>query len=193
MKRILIVLMILVLSVSMIACAGNTTPPAENPPVETPTETPTEKPPVEEPEPTEETREVTLYFANEEYVQTGDESLEKLIPEVREIELKDMTIEEAVVRELLVGPESEGVRTVIPETANLLGVEVNNGTANVDFAREGLHGGSLEETFTINQIVASLTELESVDRVQFLIDGQVEDSLMGHYDISTPFQAPIGE
>lgn len=193
MKRILTVLMILVLSISIVACTSDTKPPAETPAPETPTETPIEEPPVEKPEPVEETSQVTLYFANEEYVQSGDESLEKLVAEVRDIEIKDVTLEEAVVRELLAGPDLEGVRTVIPGTANLLGVNVEDKTAYVDFAREGMHGGSLEETFTINQIVASLTELDSVDRVQFLIDGEVEDSLMGHYDISKPFEAPIGE
>jgi hypothetical protein len=45
----------------------------------------------------------------------------------------------------------------------------------------------MQETFTINQVVASLVGLESVDRVQFLLDGKKGDSLMGHYSIEEPF------
>ena len=51
-----------------------------------------------------------------------------------------------------------------------------------------MFGGSLQESFTISQIVKSLTELSSVNRVQFLIDGKKEESLMGHFDISKPFE-----
>ncbi len=188
MKRKIVLLIILILSISIVACKKETPPPAESPETENPVETP-----VEEPAPTKETAEVVLYFANEEYVQTGNESLEKLVPENITIEIGTSTLEEAIVKELLAGPKSEGVRSVIPQSANLLGVEVKDGTAFVNFAREGMNGGSLQETFTINQIVASLTNLENVDRVQFLIDNEVGDSLMGHYDISKPFEKPIGE
>ncbi len=193
MKKTLVILIILALSIGIVACSNKTNPPAETPGPETPIETP-QVPSEEVPEgPEGQTVDVVLYFVNDEYIQTGDESLEKLVAENRTIEIGDVTLEEAIIRELLVGPKSQGLRTVIPESANLLAVNVENKTASVDFAREGMNGGSLEETFTINQIVASLRELDSVDRVQFLIDGQVTDSLMGHYDISKPFESPIGE
>ena len=123
-----------------------------------------------DPTPNTDSQEVTLYFANKAYVETGDESLEKLISETREIEFGDISLEEAVVRELIKGPENTELYTEIPTSAKLLGVELTDGTAFVNFAQEGLNGGSLQETFTINQIVSSLVDLEGVDRVQFLID-----------------------
>lgn len=186
MKKILALLMVLVLAMGVVACTNDEeAPPAEDPVVETPVEEPNEEEPAKE---DEEANEVTLYFANEEYVETGDESLEKLVPETRELDNTDDNLEEAIVKALMEGPETEGAITVIPSTAVLNGVEVTDGTAYVDFARDGMNGGSLQETYTINQIVASLTELDEVDRVQFLIDGEKGDSLMGHYSIDEPFE-----
>ncbi len=79
---------------------------------------------------------------------------------------------------------------MIPTSIKLLGVEVSNGTAFVNFSQEGLFGGSMEEYFTVNQIVGSLLELNNIDRVQFLIDGgEKAESLMGHFDISEPFES----
>jgi len=182
MKKIMMLLMIMVLSIGLVACKTQAPIDSEPGPV---VEEPVEEPVVEEVE------EVTLYFANEEYIQTGNESLEKMIPEKRTIDIKDISIEEAVIMELMNGPKSDGVRTVIPASATLLSVETTDGTAFVDFSSEGMNGGSLEETYTINQIVASLVDLDTVDRVQFLVDGQLGDSLMGHYSIEEPFEKPV--
>ncbi len=136
-------------------------------------------------------KEVTLYFANGEYIETGDESLEKLIGEKRVIEYKDIPLEEAIIKELIKGPEDDKLDTVIPPDVKLLDVKVTDGTAYVNFAGEGLHGGSMEETFTLNQIIKTLIELDNVEKVQFLIDGEKAESLMGHYEILEPFEEVI--
>lgn len=193
MKKIITLLMILVLSISLVACKTQETPPAEDPVVENPGVDPGDNDEVVDPTPSTDSKEVVLYFINEEYIETGDESLEKLLPESRTIEVGNISLEEGIVKALMAGAESEGLTTVIPSTAKLLGVEVADGTAFVNFSREGMNGGSLQETLTINQIVASLTELDTVDRVQFLIDGQKGDSLMGHYGLEEPFDKPIGQ
>ena len=142
-----------------------------------------------EPLPENTEREVTLYFANSLYVETGDESKEELIAEKRNLKIDDIiSIEEAIVRELMKGTDNKDLETEIPKTANLIDVKVSNKTAYVNFAREGMHGGSLQEGFTISQIVKSLLELDEINKVQFLIDGKAEESLMGHFDISKPFE-----
>jgi len=148
-----------------------------------------EKNQVVEPTPKTDSEEVILYFANNEYINTGDESLEKLIPEKRIVEYGDISLEEVIVKELMKGPKKDNLSTVIPTSIKLLGVEVSNGTAFVNFSQEGLFGGSMEEYFTVNQIVGSLLELNNIDRVQFLIDGEKAESLMGHFDISEPFES----
>src|SRR5690606_26893905 len=117
-----------------------------------------EKNQVVEPTPKTDSEEVILYFANNEYINTGDESLEKLIPEKRIVEYGDISLEEVIVKELMKGPKKDNLSTVIPTSIKLLGVEVSNGTAFVNFSQEGLFGGSMEEYFTVNQIVGSLLE-----------------------------------
>lgn len=133
-------------------------------------------------------KEVILYFANKEYIETGDESLEQLVPEKRIVKYGDISLEEAIIKELMKGPENDKLNTVIPTTIKLINVEVSDSIAFVNFAQEGLYGGSMEEDFTISQIVNSLLELDNVDKVQFLIDGEKAESLMGHFDVQEPFE-----
>ena len=131
--------------------------------------------------------EIVLYFSNNEYIETGNEDLDKVLPEKRTIEYNNMELEEAIVRELLKGPESKELSTSIPDTVELLDVKVEDKTAFVNLSEEGLNGSSLQEDLTIRQIVNSLVELDSVDKVQFLINGEESESLMGHLDITEPF------
>ena len=92
------------------------------------------------------------------------------------MEYGDISLEEVIVKELMKGPKNDNLNTVIPSSVKLLGVEVSDGTAFVNFSQEGLFGGSMQEDFTITQIVNSLLELDSVERVQFLIDGEKVES-----------------
>lgn len=193
MKKYITILLIIVMAFSIIGCAKNEEP-EENITENTPNESVEEEEQAEDeekivdPTPNNEEIDVTLYFANKEYVNTGDESLEKLITEKRTIEYGNISLEEAIVKELMKGPESDELSNSIPSNVTLLGVEVADGTAFVNFSQEGLYGGSMQEDFTIAQIVNSLLELDSVNRVQFLIDGEKAESLMGHFSIMDPFE-----
>lgn len=141
-----------------------------------------------EPSPKTDEKEVTLYFVNKKYAETGDEKLEKLIAEKRVVKYGDISLEEAVVRELMKGTENTELATEIPSSAKLINVEVSDGTAFVNFAQEGMYGGSFQEIFTISQIVNSLLNIESVKKVQFLIDGKKAETLMGHVSITGSFE-----
>lgn len=212
MKKSLLLIFILVLSLVFVACATenpNEDLTDQGPIVEDPipeddedTDDDTDDEDVDEdvddeenqvvdPTPETYTETVTLYFVSNSYIMTGDETGEVMVSEEREVEYDDTSLEEAVVRALMDGPEdSETMETLIPESVTLSSVEIEDGTAFVDFDREGLSGGSMQESFTIRQIVDSLIELATVDRVQFLVDGQKDESLMGHIEISEPF---VGE
>lgn len=130
---------------------------------------------------------VVLYFANKEYIETGNESLEKLIGEKRIVEYNSDNLEESIIKELKKGPKSDKLETVIPDTIKILDIKVSNNTAFVNFDKKGLSGGSMEEDFILGQIMDSLFELDHIDKVQFLINGEKAESLMGHFDISNPF------
>jgi len=137
-------------------------------------------------------KEVTLYYSNTKYAETADESLEKVLPIKKKIILDSKSIYAAVLNELKNDPVGvEGLKTQIPKNAKLLGVEVKEGIAYVDFSSEGLNGGSLQEMLAIAQIVKTLTEMEGIKGVQFLVDGSKTDMFMGHADISKPFYKMI--
>lgn len=135
----------------------------------------------------EKVKEVVLYFANKEYIETGNESLEKFIGEKRTVEYENMSLEEAIIEELKKGPKKSESETVIPETITILDVKVSNGIAFVNFDKKGLSGGSMEEDFVLGHIMDTLFELDHINKVQFLINGEKAESLMGHFDISEPF------
>jgi len=138
---------------------------------------------------------VDLCYVNNEYVTTGDEDVSALLyypnhhmfaPEGKQY----FTLLDVVLREDQLGVEH--IVTMIDDRIQFHSVEVKDRTAFVDIAGEGLSGGSLEEGLLISQIVSALRgSFEEIDRVQFLIDGKVPETLMGHYDTTQPYETGI--
>ncbi|RDV83393.1 GerMN domain-containing protein [Ammonifex thiophilus] len=146
---------------------------------------PEERPKVEAPQPpsVEPSRKVTLYFA--------DKEARYLIPEEREVKVGRQPLERVVVEELLRGPASPELCPTIPKGTRLLSLEVKDGIAYVDFSREfklNHPGGSAAEIMTLYSVVDSLAHLGTVKRVQFLLEGQKKDSILGHLDTSLPLE-----
>lgn len=137
------------------------------------------------PTPARQTIQATLYFVNADYVTTGDERLPKVKPVRRVLNISRLPHAEAVVRALMKKPESRGFSTAL-EGLTLLEVRTEGDTAFVNFSSTGLNGGSLEERLVIEQVVRSLTLLRGVRNVQFLVDGQKRETLMGHMDARSP-------
>lgn len=136
--------------------------------------------------------EVELYFGNQEYIITGDESLDKLKDAYKTV--INSTKEDvyfATVQELRTIPE-EDYDTALTENVKLNDVHLEGNTIIVDFDSIGLNGGSLSETFLITQIVETLrNSFDEVKKVQFLVDGEQVESLMGHVDASKPFEEGV--
>lgn len=125
---------------------------------------------------------IILYFS--------DEQAMYLMPEIRQVE-KDKPIEKIIVEQLIEGPKKDGLYPTIPEGTSLISIEVKDGTAYVNFSEElktNHRGGSSGEAMTINSVVNSLTELDDIDRVMFLIEGKEEESLAGHYIFNEAFE-----
>ncbi len=191
MKRVVIFLLLIALILSLAACKKKTEDLPEEEPtelIEEITDEIEESSDAEESEEVEEEEEeikVILFFTNKNYIETGDESTKKLLPEYRNIS-RDRVLEEAIIEELIEGPIKDRSVTLIPNTVQLIDVKVEDGTAYVNFKEEGLRGSSTQETFTIMQIAASLLQLDHVEQVQFLVEGEVVESLMGHVDTTEP-------
>lgn len=119
-----------------------------------------------------EIHDVTLYFTKD--------NTNKLYPEKRSIKITDQRpLAQHVVQELINGPKTEGLLSCVSNSSTLLSVTISDNKCYVDFKNGFLskNSGSTEhKLLTIYSIVNSLTELDSVGRVQFLIDGKRVDA-----------------
>lgn len=117
---------------------------------------------------TSETREITLYFA--------DKNTNKLVPELRTIKATDqLPLAQYVITELIHGTENENYNNVLDPETILIGVNITDNICFVNFRSNFISrntGSKEEELLTVYSVVNSLTELDSIGRVQFLIDGK---------------------
>ncbi len=124
---------------------------------------------------------VTLYFAND--------TAEGLTTERRDIKIPaSSTLEKAVVEELIKGPKNAGSISIIPAETKVLSVETKNGVCFVNLSKEFVdkyQGGTAGEILTIYPVVNSLTELDGIGSVQFLIEGEKRETF-AHIAISEP-------
>jgi germination protein M len=133
------------------------------------------------------TVEILLYF--------GDDQALYLLPEKRNIKIdEDFTDEmlaSSIINELIAGPDNKDLRPTIPEESKLLSLKIEDGIALADFSEEiksNHWGGSAGETMTLSSIANTLTELDSIDKVQLLIEGKAVETLAGHWDTSQPLE-----
>ena len=125
---------------------------------------------------------VTLYFS--------DEAAMYLVPEARTAAVVDNSIEKTVITELMKGPNDKSHHPTIPDGTKLLSVETKDGICFVNFSQEFISkhsGGSSGEYMTVYSIVNSLTELEHIQKVQFLIEGNKLE-VFKHMVFNEPFE-----
>ena len=80
-----------------------------------------------------------------------------------------------------------GLRTVLPENTTI-DLDISKGLARIDLSKEVLNmADAAAETNMIEAIVQTLTEFDTVDRVEFLIDGQKRDTLTHGTKVSGTF------
>lgn len=88
------------------------------------------------------------------------------------------------VKQLLAGPTDEetvaDVGTVIPAGTRFLALDIDGGTATVDLTSEYESGGGSASMFArLAQVVYTLTEFPTVERVSFMLDGEPVDVFSG--------------
>lgn len=129
-----------------------------------------------------EPEEVILYFSDEEEL--------TLVPEIRKIQVKQSkTLETQIVEQLILGPKDESNFATIPSETKIRNIKTEDGICYVDLSSDFINkqtGGSTSEVFAIYSIVNSLTELQQVNKVQFLIEGEKVSDYKGNLDISKP-------
>ncbi len=135
------------------------------------------------PEPTESKEKLSLYF--------GDQDAMYLVLEEREVVKGSKSLETVIIEELTRGPVNQGLQKTIPQEAKLLSVNVVDGVAYLNFSREfqSKHpGGTAGEIMTLYSITNSLAKLPGIEKVQFLLAGEKQESILGHMDTSRPIE-----
>ena len=129
---------------------------------------------------TEERTTLRAYFARGEQVGVA----------TREVE-RTSAVAAAALRELLAGPSAEeraaGLDTEIPAGTELRSVSIAGGTATVDLSREfESGGGSASMTLRVAQVVHTLTQFPTVERVAFRLEGEPVEAIGGEGVVVSP-------
>ena len=109
----------------------------------------------------------TLYFLSQDGT--------SLVPEKRSIKKGPERLEELVVSELIKGPVQSGHIAIIPPSVKLLSVTSSDNIAFIDLSQDFLpvdKESPDKRALMIYSIVNTLTELDGIDKVQFLIEGK---------------------
>ncbi|MGM0423688.1 MAG: GerMN domain-containing protein [Thermodesulfobacteriota bacterium] len=134
----------------------------------------------------EESAELELYFmrATNTSFELGSES--------REFAGSEPGLSE-LVHALLSGPQDQKLSRVVPEDVRLLDSYIKDQVAYLDFSAElaEVSLGSESEAVLVDSIVLSALQLEDVQQVQILIEGETIESLAGHLAIDRPLPDPI--
>lgn len=131
-----------------------------------------------------ETREVVLYFSN------ADGSA--LVAETRSIP-KEEGIARATINQLIAGPASSDLYPTLPAATILDDINISEGLCTVDFSSElleDLGSESQDQLLAVYSIVNTLTQFDTVDYVQILVDGKVINTAIGGVDVSEAL-APV--
>ena len=112
---------------------------------------------------------ISLYFKN---IETNT-----LIAEAKCIDVKKLYTEpySYLINMLIAGPENEKLESAIPEGTKVNSCTLKGNTLYVDLSREFIDNaptGIKEESMVIYSIVNTLTELNEVSGVKFLINGE---------------------
>lgn len=122
-----------------------------------------------------------LYFANSDGT--------ALVPVKRKIEYNtNVSLEKLVMEQLITGPQpTEGNPTINPAT-KVINVTVNDGTCYVNLDQTFLSQVyTVNSEVTIYSIVNSLVELDNVNKVQILVNGESEISYRESLNLNTTF------
>ena len=111
---------------------------------------------------------VSLYFLQGE--------TNTLIPEARSIDVKELTKEPymTLMNLLISGPKNEKLVKTIPEETKVNKINIDKNVLTIDLSKEFIEnhkGGAEAESKTIYSIVNTMTQLNEVEAIKIVIDG----------------------
>ena len=101
-----------------------------------------------------------------------------------------ISLEELVIRQLLAGPlENDKLAPVLPVGTKINKVSFKDGICYVDFSKEFLEGrDGVSDDVIVYSVVNSLSDIGSVNKVQFWIDGKPVSSYRETVPIDLPME-----
>ena len=121
--------------------------------------------------------EITLYYANEGNSEVLTEKRTVTIP-------RDKSLPQVALEELLKGPETDGLKSTIPDGTKLLELDIKDKIATVNLSGEFTgFPGTMAESMAIISIVNTLTDLDGIEQVRILVEGN---------DLIAPSGKPYG-
>ena len=135
---------------------------------------------VPEPEITEEQLRqtvVSLYFTNKD--------TNTLMPEARSLDVKQLTKDPymTLMNLLIGGPQNSRLQATIPEGTNINKIELKQNMLVIDLSKEFIenHSGGVEaESRTIYSIVNTMTQLNEIESIKIVIDGNENAEFADH-------------
>ncbi len=122
---------------------------------------------------------------------------ESIMGELREIPQHDSLDKTAynVVNQLIIGSPQHDMDSLIPQGTRINQAWVENAICHIDFSKEvrRFSLGASKELALVNLLVLSLTEMQGIERVQFLVEGQTVFTLGGHMAVDKPLQRWYGK
>lgn len=154
---------------------------------------------------TSDTSYVSYLIDNEGFVDVEGEGLRKtvlyyrdekgfVIPVMRRIPWEEgiaksavgQLVDRPVVREDL---STIGLLPVLPAGTEIIGMSINEGLCKVDFSNELLsYSSELEEKSIVQAIIYTLTEFETIDQVQIMVEGDIINKLTYGTKIGEPLE-----
>jgi germination protein M len=119
---------------------------------------------------------VDLYFP--------DKGNEAVLKETHELTVYNGAVLRAAVEGLIAGPDNVNLAGPIPENTKLLGINLKNDLAIVDFSKEFKSKNDMAEIVEKISLVDTLTGISGINKVKVLVEG---------YDWIAPSGLPYGE
>lgn len=116
---------------------------------------------------------VTLYFPNKEN--------DNLVTELRNIDVIKLAENpyEEIINMLIEGPKNENLKSIIPECTKLNNAKIEGDTVIIDFSNEFIENCKEgEEKPIIESLEKTLSELNEVNYIKILIDGEENKNII---------------
>jgi len=117
-----------------------------------------------------------------------------LVPVMRRIPWEE-GIAKATLRKMIDSPEQQqdfmamGLKPLLPEGTEILGMSIKDGLAKLDLNKKAMEFNSaVEESNMVQGVTLTLTDFSTIDRVQFLFEGKVVETLKYGTDVSKPIE-----